>query len=109
MRTLTARPSKCHHSCYCKNQNIKIVNYHIHIHAFVAIMLFSQILSRDSVTVSVDAVVYYRVSQYTHFNNNECILLIHRDFCFLRLNFGSTGIYVCLLFMPTVCIEDSKV
>ena len=59
-------------------------------------MLFSQILSRDSVTVSVDAVVYYRVSQYTHFNNNECILLIHRDFCFLRLTFGFTGIYVCL-------------
>ena len=59
-------------------------------------MLISQILSRDSVTVSVDAVVYYRVSQYKHLNNNECILLIHRDFCFLRLNFGSTGIYVCL-------------
>ena len=29
-------------------------------------MLISQILSRDSVTVSVDAVVYYRVSQYKH-------------------------------------------
>ena len=55
-----------------KSKTVRIINYFCHIILleslfllFDLIMIIFQVLTKDSVTVSVDAVVYYRVSNAT--------------------------------------------